>query len=210
MALRQNPPDVLLLDVEMPGLTGIDVLDRLPAHARPVTVFVTAYPQYALPAYERAAIGYLLKPYDRERLSDCLARARRQVIGRDAEKWPDASARSPYLTRLAIPGARGATAFVDIADVLAFRSEGNYVSVYLPGARHLMRGTLSRLATRLDPAAFARTHRSCIANLSAVTRVVPESHGDFVLHLRGGLEAPGSRTYREEVLSRLRAISGEG
>ena len=186
-------PDVIFLDVQMPGVDGFDVAASLPDDA-PALVFVTAFDQYALRAFDTHAADYLLKPVEPERLERAVQRLRGAVRG---------AAR----TSIGVPAHlmiadRGQMHVVRCEDIEWLEAADNYVNVHLPGRSLLMRRTLAALLNDLDPA-FVRTHRSAAVALAAVVAVRPRAKGDATITLRSGVEVPCSRQYRELLMQRL-------
>ncbi len=204
--MRTDPPDVLFLDVQMPELSGFDVLQRLPDGAAPLVVFATAYDRYAVDAFRHHAVDYLLKPYDGDRFADTLARVKhrwRQRSAPDARQQLDALLHAlrpapDYLDRIAVRHPdRVDLVSVDEIDWIA--AEGNYVLVHAGGRRHLVRTSIGGLAERLDPRRFARIHRSTIVHLARVASLLPASHGDYTAVLHDGTHLAMSRTYRDRL-----------
>lgn len=189
----QLRPDVIFLDVQMPGVDGFDVAASLPDDA-PAVVFVTAFDQYALQAFDAHATDYLLKPVEPERLARTVQRLR--VSERGATR---ASVGVPAHLMIA---ERGQTHVVRCADIEWLEAADNYVTLHLPGRSLLIRRTLTALLDDLGPA-FVRTHRSAAVALSAVLTVRPQGKGDATIVLRSGTEAPCSRQYREILMQRL-------
>ncbi|HEX7118234.1 MAG TPA: LytTR family DNA-binding domain-containing protein [Longimicrobiales bacterium] len=211
-AVAALAPDLVFLDVQMPGLDGFGVLDALGAGAVPDVVFVTAYDEYAVRAFEVHAVDYLLKPVGPDRFQRALGRAKARVRARRdgaddgldrrlREVLEQVRARPAYLERLLVPdGARSVLLDVDRIDWI--EAERNYVRLHVGAASHLLRGTLAALEARLDPARFIRIHRSHIVNADRVREIHPWSHGDQLVVLRDGTELTLSRRYRDR-LSRL-------
>jgi two-component system LytT family response regulator len=189
----QLRPDVIFLDVQMPGVDGFDVAASLPDDA-PAVVFVTAFDQYALQAFDAHATDYLLKPVEPERLARTVQRLR-------------LSERGAARTSVGVPAhlmiaERGQTHVVRCAEIEWLEAADNYVTLHLPGRSLLIRRTLTALLDDLGPA-FVRTHRSAAVALSAVLTVQPHGKGDATILLRSGAEAPCSRQYREVLMQRL-------
>lgn len=206
--IQAHAPDLVFLDVQMPELDGLGVVQALRAERMPAIVFVTAYDAYALKAFEVHAVDYLLKPFDEARFRTALGRARERLGGsRDGlERRLDAllaDLRPPaYLERLAVRnGSR--TLFVDVASVDWLEAADNYVRVHALGARHLIRETLKALESQLDPRRFARIHRSAIVNLDRVREVRVLPSGDHAVRLAGGAELTLGRAYREGFEARI-------
>jgi two-component system, LytTR family, response regulator len=205
--IRAESPDIVLLDVEMPGMDGFGVVEALDPAERPHVVFVTAYDQYALRAFDAHAVDYVLKPFDAERLARALGRAKAAVAGRQdreargrleralAEVRRD---RPQRLERLLVE-ADGRATLLPVAQVERFEAAKNYVTVHAGGARYRLRTPLDRLEERLDPRAFVRVHRSSIVRVDRVAELQPWSHGDYVIVLRGGERVRLSRRYRDRL-----------
>jgi two-component system LytT family response regulator len=201
-ALASERPDLVLLDVEMPERGGFDVAAGATGPTAPAIVFVTAYPEYALRAFEARAIDYLVKPVGADRLREALERARRWLAG---------AARRPGPGRPAPPRADGRLALrvghrvrlVDPDTIELCEAEGNYVNVRAGGASLLARTTLQALEARLDPRRFARVHRSVVVRLDRVEEVEPLGQGEYLLTLRGGACLTSGRTYRARLLAAL-------
>ena len=199
-------PDLLILDIQMPGLTGFEVLEALGADACPAVIFSTAFDQFAVQAFEAAALDYLLKPYDAPRLGKALDRA----VERLASKTLDLSSLEALLAGLRQGPKPLERLLVKSGDhwlplrldrVSRLSAEDKYVRVFSEGAEHLVRQTLKSLEPRLDPRLFVRVHRSEILNLGAIARMEPWSHGDALLLLKDGRSVVLSRTYREAFLA---------
>jgi two-component system LytT family response regulator len=189
----QLRPDVIFLDVQMPGVDGFDVAASLPDDA-PAVVFVTAYDQYALRAFDAHATDYLLKPVEPERLARTVQRLRVSEHG--------AARASIGVPAHLMIAERGQTHVVRCADIEWLEAADNYVTIHLPGRSLLIRRTLTALLSDLGPT-FVRTHRSAAVALDAVLTVRPQGKGDATVVLRGGAEAPCSRQYREALMQRL-------
>ena len=185
--------DLVLLDVEMPELDGFGLLSRLPAPSRPEIVFVTAYDQHAVRAFDVHAVDYLLKPVEPERLHAALDRVRERCGARR---------RAP--ARLLLRDG-------DATEVLAMEridwveSAGNYVCIRADGRTHVQRCTLSDMERRLEAHLFQRIHRSRIVNVERIARLLPQFNGDHTVVLHDGTELALSRTYRDALFARLAA-----
>lgn len=208
-AIRARTPDLVFLDIEMPGLNGFELLEQLPAECSPIVVFVTAFSDYAVEAFRVRAVDYLLKPFDGERLRETLDRVRdRASRPSTTEDWrgliDELSARSRP-DRLAVLDG-DATVVVRTATVRWFEAEGNYVRLHLGEKSFLARSSLRSMERRLDPSRFARIHRGTIVNVDLVRRLRAIGHGDYRLTLSDGTELTLSRRYRErfeELIERL-------
>jgi two-component system LytT family response regulator len=202
-------PDLVFLDIQMPGADGFGVLQAIGPAALPHVVFVTAYDEYALRAFEVHAVDYLLKPFDADRFRTALARAKERVRGRTpaGDEALDARIRRvlaearpapAYLERVLVrTGARAVFLRVDEIDWL--EAEENYVRLHAGRESYLVRGTLAGLEERLDPARFVRVHRSHMVSLAAIRELHPWSHGDWMIVLRDGRELMLSRRYRDRI-----------
>lgn len=205
-------PELLILDIQMPGLTGFEVLEALEPDAWPVVIFSTAYDQFALQAFDAHAVDYLLKPYDAERFRRALAKAHAQLVGARADATRRAAllagmaqARGPErpLERLVVKVGE-AWAPLRLDQVLRLSAEDKHVRLHARDGEHLVRQSLRSLEQRLEPARFVRVHRSEIVNVDAVVRLEPWTHGDGILVLADGSTVVLSRTYRQAFLARWR------
>jgi two-component system LytT family response regulator len=206
-AIADARPDLVFLDVQMPERDGFEVVKALPPRRLPAILFVTAYDRYALRAFDVHAVDYLLKPFTGERFRTALARARERI----ARHAPDPAlaglaaqlrGRPAYVSRLPVKTG-GRTIFVDLAAVDWIEAADNYVRLHVQQREYLVREPLAALDARLDPAVFARIHRSVIVRIDRIAEVRPTSHGDAEVALRGGARLPASRTWRHR-LSRPR------
>lgn len=213
-------PDLVFVDVQMPGLSGFDVLDRVAGEHLPIVIFVTAYDQYALKAFEVHALDYLLKPINSKRLAEAVSRARHEMSRTDAMvthgrilKLLDAnrrvsgpktgqrgvSAGPGDLTRMTVKdGDRWV--LVEIGEVDWFEAARNYVRIHVGQKVFLTRSTLRALEEQLDRERFIRIHRSTIVNAARIREITPEWHGDFNVTLQDGTVLRMSRTYRRNLL----------
>jgi two-component system LytT family response regulator len=199
-AVERTRPDVVLLDVQMPGLDGLAVAARL-GPPRPLVIFVTAFDQYALSAFEVHAVDYLLKPVARERLAGALAHARDRFGRGDPALEAlirDMTRRPAWLTRLPVR-LEGRVEMIDVAAIDWIEAAGNHVVVHAGRRTHVLRDTLTRLARQLDPGRFIRIHRSTIVQLDRVVHLDAATRGDYDVTLRDGTALSLSRTYRAEL-----------
>ncbi len=203
-AILSARPNVVLLDVQMPGRTGLDVVREVGPERMPLVIFVTAYDEYAVTAFEMNAVDYLLKPFDEERLRRAIERARERLEGRDRaglvqqlRALIDAKPR-PWARRLVVKnGDRYDLVAVDSIDWI--ESANNYVQLHCGDRTHLMGETLSNIEKQLDPEKFARVHRCRIVNVTRVAAVHPMLHGAWELELRQGARIGTGRQYRDAV-----------
>ncbi|ELX09343.1 putative response regulator [Janthinobacterium sp. HH01] len=223
-ALERLPafaPDLLLLDIQMPEITGLDVAASLPSPA-PLVVFVTAYDEYAIRAFDANAIDYLLKPYDQQRLQRALQRVRERLAQQRAAALtvpsmplnlneetitapPAAQPALPAIRQLLIP-ERGGTRIVRVEQIQWIETADNYVVLHTDDGQPLMRQTLAGLVDKLGPR-FQRCHRRAAVQLDWVASVQHLDKGDGELVLRSGARVPCSRQYRAEVMDRLQATA---
>ena len=212
-AILDHRPAAVFLDIRMPGLDGLEVADAVrgdEAADGPAVVFVTAYDEFALRAFDVSAVDYLLKPIDRERFDRTLFRLEsRLASGAPPEPRPDVAnllggvRPDVPLRRFLVRSPRGYH-FVDAGDVEWIEAEGNYAALHAGGRVHLVRHTMKVREARLDPSAFVRVHRSAIVHVRRVTRVEPLGHGEYRLHLASGVRVDSSRGYGERVMGLLR------
>ncbi|RUL62194.1 response regulator transcription factor [Dyella dinghuensis] len=209
-AILQKQPDVVFLDVQMPGLDGLGVIDTIGIERMPVTVFVTAFDQHAVRAFESAAIDYVLKPYGDERMEAAFARAKARlddesvrVFGQSMLSLLDGRRQeSTYLDRIVIR-ERDKTNLIRVDSIDCIESAGVYVALHVGDERIIHRAALGELIGRLDPRRFVRVHRSTVVNVDSILHLEPASHGEFDLVLRGGQRVHVSRTFRPLLEARL-------
>ncbi|MBV8245033.1 MAG: response regulator transcription factor [Candidatus Eremiobacteraeota bacterium] len=193
-------PDVVFLDIQMPDLDGLGVAEALLREpSPPAIIFVTAYDEYAVRAFDVSALDYLLKPYDRERFARALERARRapptvrlsENVARAVAELRD---EQRYVKRLLVPN-EGRSFFVACQEISRIESDGNNVVLHARASEYALRGTLDAMEARLDPAHFARVHRSHLINFDHVAEIRPWFHGDQRILMKDGSEVPWSRRY---------------
>ncbi len=215
--IQADRPDVVFLDVQMPGLTGLDVVREVGADAMPAVVFVTAYDRHAVEAFELAALDYLLKPYSVERFRQALSRVRasldarqqspdtstdairdqlRALLGQTAEPSPT------YAARISVE-TRGRVRFVPVDSIDYFTSDGAYIEAHAQGETHVIRERMQDLEARLDPALFARIHRSTLVRLVAIDSLLIGRQGDYAVRLLDGTRLPLARGRRDDLEARL-------
>jgi two-component system, LytTR family, response regulator len=207
--IEERDPDVVLLDVQIPELNGFEVLAQLDVDPLPLVVFVTAYDEYALRAFEVSAVDYLLKPFDRERFQAALARVKHQFRTRDADELRsrvrellDRISGSSGTDRLVVRDA-GRVFFLGLAEVDWVEAAGNYVRVHAGKNAHLMRHTISGMLNKLPSNEFLRVSRSAIVNLKSVREVQSLFNGCFVFILRSGVRVESSRRFRRQIADTL-------
>lgn len=210
-AIQKHKPDLVFLDVQMPELDGLGVVDAVGAAEMPLTVFVTAYDQHAIRAFEANALDYLLKPFSDERFEATMARVRSRLDERSRGEFgqrvmkmvagtpPGAERR---LDRLVVKSG-GTTRFIRVIDIDWIEAAGVYVTLHVAGKELLYRAALNDLAEKLDPRRFVRIHRSALVNIESIVQLEPMSHGEFEAVIKNGSRARVSRTYRALLEKRL-------
>jgi two-component system LytT family response regulator len=186
---RVERPDLILLDIRMPGADGFALVESLHLTPMPYVIFVTAHAEHAVQAFDAAAMDYLLKPFDEERLARALDRARAGIARRGPAR---------FLDRFAVVLGRR-TRYVPASDVDWIEGSGNYAKLHVGRETHLVRATLSALDEGLDPARFARVHRSAIVALDRVRELQSLGGGEYRVVLRDGTQVPMSQRYRDRL-----------
>ena len=225
-AIRELEPDLVFLDVQMPGKTGLEVVREIGADDMPATIFVTAYDQYALKAFDVAAVDYLVKPFDDERFEQAFRRARRMIelekvdrlsselralLGASAPSGSGGAVggtarRSEYLERIAVE-MRGETRVVPVKKVDYIIASGPYAELYVGEKRYIIRERMQSLEDGLDPSKFFRIHRSAIVRLDLIETLIRNPGGDYAVQLKGGVKLKVSRNRFEDLEARM-GISG--
>jgi two-component system LytT family response regulator len=209
-ALLRERPDLVFLDVQMPEVDGFGVIDAIGPTSMPLTIFVTAYDQHAVRAFETNALDYLLKPYSDARQDAAMARAKVRLSERSLHDFSQrmlrmasrmSASRRP-IDRLVVKSG-GSTQFVRVVDIDFIEAAGVYVNLHIGGKQLLHRATLQEIVERLDPMRFVRVHRSAVINIDSVVEIESASHGDFEAVLKNGGHARISRTYRAQLEARL-------
>lgn len=208
-AIRKERLDLVFLDVRMPELDGFQVLDALGGGPAPAIIFVTAFEDYALRAFEVSALDYLLKPFDRARFEKTLARVEEQFrrgkfgISEELRQFLGTltAGGESFATRFPIKSA-GDIYFVRVDEIDWIDAAGNYTALHVGGRKHLIRETMKSIESRLDPRKFVRVHRSAIINLDRLRKLQPYFHGEYVVTLQDGTTLTSSRGYSD----RLRAL----
>ena len=203
-AINRERPDLVFLDIQMPEKTGFEVIKSLGAKRLPTIIFVTAYDQYALQAFEVHALDYLLKPFNRERIKRALTRAREHIehkrYGNLDERLhsliADLRVEKKYLDRLVVK-AVGRVFFLKTDEIDWIEAAGNYVKLHVGRESHMIRETMNGIEAKLDPSKFLRIHRSTVVNIDRIKELHPMFSGDYAVILRNGTELALSRNYRE-------------
>jgi two-component system LytT family response regulator len=215
--IRRLRPDIVFLDVQMPGLDGIDVVDTIGADEMPATIFTTAFDQYALKAFDRAAVDYLLKPFDDERFSQAFRRARkalelqevdrmarrlRSLLQEEEGERPAAVPAPQYLDRIPVE-SRGQVRVVPVAKIDYITASGPYAELHVGDQAYAVRERMQTLEERLDPNVFLRVHRSVLVRLDRIDAMLRSPGGDYGVRLKDGTKLSVSRARRDELERRL-------
>jgi len=208
--IQRERPDLVFLDVQMPELDGLGVIDTIGCRQMPLTVFVTAYDQHAIRAFEANALDYLLKPFSDERFEATIARAMArldeisvQEFGQRMMKMVSAVPCSDRRWDRLVVKSGGTTRFIRVVDIDWIEAAGVYVNLHVGGKELLYRTALNELEERLDPRRFVRVHRSAMVNIESILQLEPISHGEFDAVLKNGSRTRVSRTYRAQLENRL-------
>ena len=193
-------PDVVFLDIQMPGLDGFDVVARMDIERLPVFIFVTGYSEYAVKAFEVEAADYLCKPFDKGRLSVSLERAMRRLSARAVSGSETEATR--WLSRVAVKDEHGIV-FVPVDDILWIEAANKYAVIHARGGEHLVRQSIQSLEDSLDPSQFVRIHRSVLVRKAAVRGLHPLFHGDYIVKLMSGAQLTLSRTFRASFFDQM-------
>jgi two-component system LytT family response regulator len=221
--IRRLKPDLVFLDVQMPGRTGLEVVEAIGAEEMPATIFTTAFDQFALKAFDLAAVDYLVKPFDDERFTQALRRARKAIeleeVGRMTQQLltllhqspdgaaaalppPPGAARPAYLERISVE-SRGQVRVVPVSKIDYITASGPYAELHVAGRTFAIRERMQSLEERLDPEVFFRIHRSAIVRLDRVDTLLHAPGGDYAVRLKDGTELSVSRGRREELEAKL-------
>jgi two-component system, LytTR family, response regulator len=220
-SIEQHAPDLVFLDIQMPEMDGFDVLEQVGAEGMSAVVFVTAFDQYALKAFEVHALDYLLKPYDDNRFSQALKRAKSQLESREINKVSkrllalleereslrEVGSRKPtYLKRLMVK-LTNRVVLLKVEEIDWIEADGNYAKLHIGAKSHLLREKMHDLEKQLDPDKFVRIHRSIIVNLNRIKELQPHFNGDYIVVLDSGRQLRLSRSRREQLESKLRVVN---
>ena len=221
-AVAQHSPDLLFLDIQMPGMDGFDVVEKLQGDAMPMVIFVTAHNEFAVDAFKVHAIDYITKPIEDERLAEAVARAREQLelASNDLSKeklmqmimsltgesaatvealaQADAPAASRWPEKITVKDGADIQ-FIRVPEIEWVDAAGDYMCIHAGGKTHIMRITMKQLEAMLNPAVFLRVHRSTIVNSRLITGAQTLSNGEFLLNLEGGTQLKVSRSYRDRI-----------
>jgi two-component system LytT family response regulator len=205
-AIEEQSPDLVFLDVQMPELDGFGVLEAVGVDRMPVVIFVTAYDQYALRAFDVHALDYLLKPVDAERFASALQRARKQIEHHNVQDLnqrlqtflDDVQTKQKFTERLVIKSG-GRIFFLKVEEIDWIEAADNYVRLHVGGDSHLLRETMNHLEKRLDPDHFLRVHRSRIINIRRIKELQPLFRGEYDIMLQDGTRLESGRGYRDKL-----------
>jgi two-component system LytT family response regulator len=205
-AIRRLKPDLVFLDVQMPGLDGFGVLEALTPEEIPAVVFVTAFDQYAVRAFEAQAVDYLMKPFSKERVEEAVRRVRELVKGKSLEDFRESISRIVEKIRRdrsfpewVLLKSDGKNVFVKVKDIDWIESSRNNVRIHVGTTLYLLHETTSAIASRLDPKKFLRIHRSAIVNIERIKELHPWFNGDYAVILRDGTQLTLSSSYRDRL-----------
>jgi two-component system LytT family response regulator len=208
-AIKTKTPDLIFLDVQMPEIDGFTVLERLNPEEMPAVIFVTAYDQYALRAFEQHALDYLLKPFDQERFSRTLKHAKLRISERKstqhaaiAQMLAGEQHRRTGLNRITVK-RNGRILLLPTRDIDWIEAEDNYVLLHCGKDAYILRQTLSNIQNKLDPDTFIRVHRSAIVNIEALKELQPEFDGTYGVELKNGTKLRLSRGFRERFFEKF-------
>ena len=214
-AVRELSPDLVFLDVQMPGIDGFEVVEEVGARNMPLTVFVTAFDRHAVRAFDVHALDYLMKPFTRERFLETLGRVRDQlsqtnqaeISARLEQVLQTLNRGSSYVDHFTIrTGVRHT--IVRVEDIDLVTSEANYLRLHTAGKSYLLREQMGRIEEQLDPGEFVRIHRSTIVRTSLIAEVESVFHGEYIVTLRDGTKLNSSRGCREKLERAVRIVSG--
>jgi two-component system LytT family response regulator len=216
-AIRTLNPDLVFLDVQMPGRTGLEVIDDIGAEKMPATIFVTAFDKFALNAFDRAAVDYLVKPFDDERFAQAFRRARKMIeleqvqevtqrllslLHEPSTETPPATPKPDYLERISVE-SRGQVRVVPVDKVDYITADGPYAELHVGDRVFAIRERMQMLEERLDPAVFFRIHRSAIIRLDRIDTLLRHPGGDYGVRLKNGTELSLSRGRRDELEQKM-------
>lgn len=213
-AIATLKPQLVFLDIKMPGLDGFELLEKIDKRDQPYIVFITAYDQYALDAFKVHALDYLMKPFDQERFDQTIDRVRKQIFGESDADFgrrfrsflesnaigttaPQEEESETPINRLVVKD-RGKIFFLNPEDVDWFEASGNYVSLMVGPKTHMIHETLTKMEQKLDPLKFLRIHRSTIVNIDRIKELQPHFNGEYIVILNTGKKLKLSRNYREK------------
>jgi two-component system, LytTR family, response regulator len=203
--VHANRPDLLFLDIHMPDGDGFDVLREIRGQSMPMVIFSTAYDKYGVKAFEFAAMDYLMKPYDQERLHGALERVKTELLKEEEIRFASqvlktiSSDNAGRGQRTIVIKARGRIVFLDPDEIDWVEAAANYVKIVAGKTSYLFRGQIGRFAERLDPSQFVRIHRSIIVNVQRIKELLPFANGEYIAVLKSGKELSCGKSYRNQL-----------
>lgn len=203
-AIESLSPDVVFLDIQMPEISGFDVLEAIDNENLPYIIFVTAYDEYAIQAFEKRAVDYLLKPFTHERFCEAAERVAEKLRDESHPEWQeqinavlgDYQSQQDYIQRVIIR-SHAKIYFVEVNDIQRVQSAGNYVEILTESGSHLLRETMTKLEQRLDPTHFMRIHRTAIVNIKYIQEIQPDGE-DYLVVMKDGKILSMSKTYKSK------------
>jgi two-component system LytT family response regulator len=201
-------PDLVFLDIQMPMMTGVEVIKNLSEHL-PEVIFVTAYDEYAVEAFEMNALDYLLKPFDQERFSKTLARARQRILVSSTTEISEKlnsliltfsknKTEEKYLTKFVIKSA-GKISFINVDEINYIEADGNYLTLHTANSKSLYRDTITNIAEKLNPEIFIRIHRSYIVKIENIKEMQSHFNSEYIITLKDNTKLKSGRSYKAEV-----------
>jgi two-component system LytT family response regulator len=202
--IKQGKADIIFLDIQMPGMTGFEVIERVGVENMPIIVFVTAYDEYAIQAFEVQAVDYLLKPFDHRRFRKSFNRALEQIELKNKNVFvikkllEEIKKEREYLRKILVKKGQSSF-FVDTDEIVHIAAEKEYITLYTEKESYLVRETMKRMELHLNPAKFVRIHRSLIVNIDYIKEIQPWFHGDKIIVMKNGKELKLSRRFRDRL-----------
>lgn len=201
-------PDLVFLDIQMPIMNGVDVIKNLSEYF-PEVIFVTAYDEYAVEAFEMNALDYLLKPFDQERFSKTLARTRQRILANSTEEiseklnnliltFSQNNSKEKYLTKFVIKSG-GKISFINIDEINYIEADGNYLTIHTSNSKHLYRDTITNVSEKLNPEIFVRIHRSYIVKMGTIKEMQSHFNSEYIITLKDNTKLKTGRIYKTEV-----------
>lgn len=203
-AIETLAPDVVFLDIQMPGINGFEVIETIQKEQMPYVIFITAYDEYAIQAFEKQAVDYLLKPFTHERFCEAVERILVKHRANDNQQWQDKimdvlqdyQSRQSYIQRVIIR-SHSKIYFVHVENIQRIQSAGNYVEIFTDSGSHLLRETMTNLENKLDPNHFMRIHRTSIVHIKYIQEIQPDGE-DYLVLMKDGAYLPMSKTYKSK------------
>jgi len=202
--IKRGKADIVFLDIQMPGINGFEVIEKVGVENMPIIVFVTAYDEYAIQAFEVQAVDYLLKPFDQKRFRRSLNRAleQRELKNKNVfvikKLLEEIKKERKYLRKILVKKGQGSL-FLDTDEIFYIAAEKEYIMLYTEKESYLVRGTMKKMEQHLNPKRFARVHRSFIVNIDYIKEIQPWFHGDKIIVMKNGKELKFSRRFRSRL-----------